>query len=132
RAKAFFKVTVGRYYTVSGKTPQIEGVLSDLPVATRYAYERIGERYLNFPLRPDRVTPAYADPLLDIEGGRRLWFQLHYLPNLQKRLTHFTQMVPVLRDHSAQRLEKNNNYQNFIKVLKGEKPAASAGATDLT
>ena len=34
-AASFFKVTVGRYYTVSGRSTQIEGVQADIVVPNR-------------------------------------------------------------------------------------------------
>ena len=49
-AATFFKVTVGRYYTVSGRTTQIEGVIADIQVPTYYSALAIGERYLQYPL----------------------------------------------------------------------------------
>ena len=41
-AASFFKVTVGRYYTVSGRTTQIDGVKADLVVPTPYSALAIG------------------------------------------------------------------------------------------
>src|SRR5262249_53796114 len=51
----FFKVTVGKYYTASGRTTQIEGVKTDIVVPTHYAPYHIGERYLEYPLSADKV-----------------------------------------------------------------------------
>ena len=50
KAQTFFKVTVGRYYTISGRSPQILGVQSDIYVPTVFSSYNIGERYLTFPL----------------------------------------------------------------------------------
>ncbi|MFS8564464.1 MAG: S41 family peptidase [Rhabdochlamydiaceae bacterium] len=44
-AASFFKVTVGRYYTVSGRSTQIAGVKADIIVPTAFAPYNIGERY---------------------------------------------------------------------------------------
>jgi len=73
-AKNFFKVTVGRYFTVSGKTTQIEGVKADIMVPSMYYPYNIGERYLENALSSDRIAPLFTDPLADIEEGRKNWF----------------------------------------------------------
>ena len=43
RSTSYFKVTVGKYYTVSGHTPQKEGVKADIVVPGRWSKEKIGE-----------------------------------------------------------------------------------------
>ena len=37
QATTYFKVTVGKYYTVSGKTPQIQGVRADIVIPSQFA-----------------------------------------------------------------------------------------------
>jgi carboxyl-terminal processing protease len=120
-ASSFFKVTVGRYYTVSGRSTQIEGVKADVVVPTAYSMLNIGERYLEFPLKNDRIPSAYTDPLTDIDPRNQQWFQKNYLPNLQKKLSLWTQMLPQLRDNSTYRLQKNKDYTFFLKVLDQDK-----------
>ncbi len=117
QAVSFFKVTVGRYYTVSGRSTQIEGVLADVVLPTVFSAYPIGERYLEYPLKSDRVPSAYVDPLLDIDQRNKNWFEKNYLPNLQKRLSTWTQMLPVLKTNNSYRLSHNNNYQLFLKTL---------------
>jgi carboxyl-terminal processing protease len=120
-AKSFFKVTVGRYYTVSGRSTQIEGVKADIIVPTAYSMLNIGERYLEYPLKNDRVPSAYVDPLTDVDQRNKAWFQKNYLPNLQKKLSLWTQMLPELKENSAYRLKQNKNYSAFLKALDQEK-----------
>lgn len=120
-ANSFFKVTVGRYYTVSGRSTQIDGVKADIIVPTAYFALNIGERYLEYPLKNDRVPSAYIDPLTDIDQRNRAWFQKNYLPNLQKKLSLWTQMLPELTANSAYRLKENKNYKSFLKALEQEK-----------
>ena len=64
-----FKVTVGKYYTVSGKTPQIRGVKADIVVPGPYDFEHIGEQYLEYSLPNDTIKPEYKDDLADVDPG---------------------------------------------------------------
>jgi carboxyl-terminal processing protease len=138
-AASFFKVTVGRYYTVSGRTTQIDGVLADINVPTSYSALAIGERYLQYPLKSDRIPSAYVDPLSDIDPRNRPWFQKNYMANLQKKISLWTQMLPQLSSNSAYRLQQNKDYVLFLGALeqsrKGERftPTAQAnwGVDDL-
>jgi carboxyl-terminal processing protease len=120
-AESFFKVTVGRYYTVSGRTPQVDGVKADIVVPTEYSVYPIGERYLAFPLKSDRIPSAYVDPLNDVDPRNRSWFQKNYLPNVQKKLSLWTQMLPELSENSAYRLKQNKDYALFLKAIGQEK-----------
>jgi carboxyl-terminal processing protease len=124
-AISFFKVTVGRYYTVSGRSTQIEGVKADIVVPTVYSAFNIGERYLEFPLMNDQVPSAYSDPLTDVDSRNKQWFQKNYLPNLQKKLSLWTQMLPQLQGNSAFRLKQNKDYVLFLKVLDQDKTKQS-------
>ncbi len=118
---SYFKVTVGRYYTVSGRTTQIDGVSADIFVPTAYSELPIGERYLEYPLKSDRIPSVYTDPLTDVDPRHKPWFQKNYLPNLQKKLSLWTQMLPELQKNSAYRLHQDKDYTLFLKVLKEEK-----------
>ncbi|MFA6502583.1 MAG: S41 family peptidase, partial [Parachlamydiales bacterium] len=68
KADYFFKVTVGKYYTVSGKTTQIEGVKADIVVPSNFSAYKIGERYLQYPLKADKMGDVYNDKLTDIDS----------------------------------------------------------------
>ena len=116
-AEIFFKVTVGRYYTVSGKSTQIEGVVADIVVPTQYAPYNIGERYLEFPLQPDQVDAAYVDSLSDLDERTRILFQKRYLPYLQRFDSFWKKALPELRQKSAQRLSKDPEFQTFLKKM---------------
>jgi carboxyl-terminal processing protease len=120
-ATSFFKVTVGRYYTVSGRSTQIEGVKADIVVPTAYSVLNIGERYLEFPLKNDQIPSAYTDPLTDVDPRNKPWFQKNYLPTLQKKLSLWTQMLPRLQSNSLFRLKKNKDYTFFLKVIEEDK-----------
>lgn len=115
--KVFFKVTVGKYYTVSGKSTQIEGVKGDILVPTHYSPFRIGEKYLDYPLPRDQMAPAFVDPLLDVEGRNKKWFQKHYLPYLQQKTLTWRKMLPILQEASGYRLEHDKNFAIYLKHL---------------
>lgn len=117
RASNFFKVTIGRYYTVSGRTTQIEGVKADIVAPTAYSVLPIGERYLEFPLKSDRIPSAYIDPLTDVDPRNKAWFQKNYIPNIQKKLSVWTQMLPQLKTNSMERIVQNKDYTLFLKAL---------------
>lgn len=114
-AGAFFKVTVGRYYTVSGRSTQIEGVQADIVVPTEFAPYNIGERYLEYPLQNDKVSPAYTDPLVDVDAQAQAWFQKNYIPYIQKKESVWRKMLSQLQKNSAYRLDHDPNFKLFLK-----------------
>jgi carboxyl-terminal processing protease len=130
-AASYFKVTVGRYYTVSGRSTQIEGVKADIVVPTSYAPYNIGERYLEYALKNDQVPPAYSDSLTDVPMNTQLWFQKNYLPYLQKRESVWVQMVSKLKNNSIYRLEHDADFQTFIKKIDQEDGEFDVGVNDL-
>lgn len=126
-ANAFYKVTVGRYYTVSGKSTQIEGVRADLFVPTIFSSYNIGECYLEYPLPNDQVTAAFIDPLSDVDPHSRSWFQKNYLPNLHPPQQYWQKVLPILKENSQKRLDSDKNFQLFLKIQeanKGRSPRA--------
>jgi carboxyl-terminal processing protease len=131
---AFFKVTIGRYYTVSGKSTQIDGVKADIIVPSSLNFEEMGEAYLEYPLPSDWVANAYQDPLSDIDPMARKWFQKYYIPTLQQKETTWEESLPQLRINSMRRVQQNQNFQLFLKEVKEKvKPidVVSFGVNDL-
>lgn len=120
-AKAFFKVTVGKYYTVSGKSTQIEGVKADILIPTPYAAYNIGERFMEYPLSNDQISPAYADPLTDLDERSKAWFHKNYLPHLQKMETFWQKILPMLKGNSSYRLSHDKNFKLFLTTLESPK-----------
>ncbi|NGX36249.1 MAG: Tail-specific protease [Candidatus Anoxychlamydiales bacterium] len=114
-ADYFFKVTVGKYYTVSGKTTQIDGVQADIIVPSNFSAFKIGEKYLKYPLKSDKVKAMYVDKLTDINGKIKSWFRQNYIPNLQKKVTFWQNLLPTLKENSQNRLSKDPNFQKFLK-----------------
>ena len=133
KSNSFFKVTIGRYYTVSGKSTQIEGVKADIVVPTALNYEKFGEGFLDFPLAADRVTPAFVDTLADLDPYAKRWFSKYYLPTVQEKVEDWTSMLVQLRENSYKRVLNNKNYQFFLKKIKKEKSEEKGdfGSNDL-
>jgi carboxyl-terminal processing protease len=114
-ADMFFKITVGRYYTVSGRSTQIDGVIADIVVPTQYAPYNIGERFLEYPLPPDSVAPAYVDLLADLDENTQKVFQKRYLPFLQRVVPQWKNILPQLKKNSAARIARNPEFQDFLR-----------------
>lgn len=112
---AYFKVTVGRYYTISGRSPQIEGVKADIIVETIFSPYNIGERYLEYPISRDQL---FLEESSDDKGSRS--FQKKYMPILQSHETSWKKMIPILKANSEKRLLKDKNYQAFLRRIHGQ------------
>lgn len=126
--KHYFKVTIGRYYTVSGKCTQLDGVPADIILPSQYYYEKLGEEYVSNPLSRDSIPPAYEDPLSDLDHRAKDIFTKFYLPSLQKRVDTWKSMVPELKKNSAKRLAKNKAFQSYLKNLEEGHSEPTAGA----
>lgn len=118
--KGEFKVTRGRYYTVSGKSPQLTGVLPDLVVPGFFSALEIGEQHALYPLDNDLIPENFHDDLSDIPVVQRDQISWLYRFNLQQRLKEYNRWVPLLKKNSKQRLEQNAFYQSFLKELSNE------------
>ncbi len=116
-AKAYYKVTVGRYYTVSGRSAQIDGIKADIVVPTELANYNIGERFLEYPLANDRMPPFYDDME---KGEEKNWLQKNYLPNPKIPIFPWAKMAPTLAQNSQERLAKDKNFALFLKTLNTE------------
>ena len=60
------KLTIQKYYRVSGGTTQLEGVKSDIVLPHPYENLPFGEREMEFPLAVDNVDPVYYELLLSL------------------------------------------------------------------
>ena len=113
-----FKVTRGRYYTVSGKTPQLTGVLSDIVVSGPLSESDVGEKFSKYPLENDHIKPNFDDDLSDIPFLKRDKIRRLYRFGLQERLTIYSNFLEKLKSNSTERLGQSNNYQNLLKEIK--------------
>lgn len=130
-----YKVTRGKYYTVSGKSPQLTGVKSDIVVPGILTEIEIGEKFSKYPLENDEISPNFEDDLSDIPLIHRKRISLLYKHNLQQKMANFTQYMGILKSNSKNRLESNKNYQNFLNEIKNKnfesKSVELFGQTDL-
>jgi len=113
---------VGKYYTVSGKTPQIQGVKSDIIVPGSFSEEHIGEQYLEYALPADQIKSEFKDDLSDVDPGLKSWYMRFYMPTIQHKTDDWDALIPTLKKNSAYRIDHNKNYQAFLRQLKGLKP----------
>jgi carboxyl-terminal processing protease len=124
-----FKVTRGRYYTVSGKSPQLQGVHSDIVVPGILSQVEIGEEFAKFPLASDEIEPHFDDDLSDLSAFQRLQLRSQYRKNLQPRLATYAPYIDLLKKNSKLRIEGNKNYQAFLTEI--EKKNFDAPEVDL-
>lgn len=116
--KGEFKVTRGRYYTVSGKTPQLVGVQSDIVAPGIFSESEVGEKYNKYPLENDKIRPNFDDDLLDVPFTQRDRIRLLYKFDLQKQLHTYDNIKERLKENSTHRQAHNANYQSFLKEVK--------------
>lgn len=113
-----YKVTRGRYYTVSGKSPQLVGVSSEIVVPGPLSESEIGEKFAKYPLETDSIKPNFEDDLSDIPVNQRDKIASLYRFNLQPKLKVYDQYLSALKTNSEIRIQNNKNYQSFLKELK--------------
>lgn len=121
-----YKVTRGKYYTVSGKSPQLTGVFSDIVVPGPLSEEEIGESFAKYPLENDSVKENFEDDLSDVPSNQKDKVAQVYKFNLQPKIDLFfkfrdglkSSYKDLLKKNSAARIEKSKNYQNFLTEIK--------------
>jgi carboxyl-terminal processing protease len=113
-----YKVTRGRYYTVSGKTPQLVGVQSDIIVPGSLCFAEIGEQYSKFPLSTDAISSHFDDTFEDVPFFQRPLLKKMYTFGRQQKTDQWTQMIPELQQRSQLRLSRNAAYQKFLEHVK--------------
>ena len=118
--KGEFKVTRGKYYTVSGKSPQLIGVVPHIIVPGFYSEAEIGEKHAKNPLQNDSIAENFNDDLSDVPAPHRDQISWLYRFNLQPKLKTYTRHLPLLRNNSKTRVEQESFYQSFLTQLKDE------------
>lgn len=113
-----YKVTRGRYYTVSGKSPQLVGVGSQIKVPGPLSESEIGEQYAKYPLSTDQIPENYHDDLSDVSIFQRDKVASLYRFNLQQKQDLYGPYLPALQKNSQERIQNNKDYQTFLKELK--------------
>jgi carboxyl-terminal processing protease len=115
--KGEYKVTRGRYYTVSGKSPQLVGVKADIVVPGLFSGMEIGEKYSKFPVESDQIAANFEDDLSDIPAIHRNQLNKIYKTNLQTIMTTYQPYLEALKKNSEDRIAQNKNYQNLLKEI---------------
>lgn len=100
------RFTVGRYYSVSGYSPQMVGVKADIVVPGIIERPMSEEEVLDGRLK-ERIDPLFQDYLDDVRLEVKGWYQEHYLPFLQKHTDRYRRWIPVLQKKSARRMQNN-------------------------
>lgn len=112
-----YKVTRNLYYTVSGKSPQLHGVQSDVSIPGVLTGLEVGEQFAKFPLENNTIESHFDDDLSDLPPAYRIQLGPMYKYNLQQRLTTYEPYLERLRMNAAKRIAGNKNYQNFLAEL---------------
>jgi len=118
--KGEYKVTRGLYYTVSGKSPQLHGVLSDIVVEGTLAYQDVGESFSKYPLQPDEISPNFEDKMEDLTLFEKIQVDRIYDQAKQARLTQLKPYIGTLKANSNLRLTSNKSYQDYLDLIQRE------------
>ena len=115
-----YKVTRGKYYTVSGKSPQLTGALADVIVPGPFHSQEVGEKFTTYPLENDAIDPLFDDDLADVPGLQHEQIAWLYRSKIQERLTTYTQHIDLLKKNADARIANNKMYQKFLKDVQKE------------
>lgn len=115
--KGEYKVTRGRYYTVSGKSPQLVGVKADIVIPGIYSQIEIGEKFAKYPLENDQIPPNFEDDLNDIPPQHKKEIQRLYKFNLQQVVPLYQPYLALLKKNCEERIKQNKNYQMLLKEI---------------
>jgi len=112
-----YKVTTRKYYTVSGKSPQLVGVKADIVVPGIFSTADIGEKFAKYPLENDKISANFEDPLDDIPFIHRYQAAKMFKFDPQVVTDVFLKHLPILKKNSEIRLKDHKDYQEFIKQI---------------
>ncbi len=127
----YFKVTVGKYYTVSGKTPEEKGVKSNIVIPGPTMLNGDNTSLQEVSISPaDTVEPEFLDDLGDVRPETKPWFLKYYIPKLQPPEDHWNKVLPQLVKNSHERIKNNKNYQLLLKKKSGAAESEEAGEED--
>ena len=109
-----YVITRGKYYTVSGKTPQLVGVQSDIVVPGELCFLEIGEEYTKYPLENDEIAPNFDDSLQDVSFFQRNRIRRIYEAQVHKPFFNMLEPLNELKENSRKRLSSNKLYNLFF------------------
>jgi carboxyl-terminal processing protease len=115
--KGEYKVTRGRYYTVSGKSPQLVGVQADITIPGYLSFMDVGEKFSKFPVSSDEIPPSFEDSLSDVSPLHRSQIRRLYKFDKQGIVDEYGPYLSTLKSNSEARIRDNKNYQNFLAEI---------------
>lgn len=113
---AFYKVTVGRYYTASGKSTQIHGVPADIVLPSHFAGYHIGERYLEYPLPNDRIQ-SFITPAGEHDKDGENWLGREFGYQFDQKSPRLTHLISHLREKSEERQFSDPQFNKYLTEL---------------
>lgn len=116
-AKYFYKVTIGKYFTASGRSTQIRGAKADIVIPSIYHSYHVGEKYLQYSLPQEKINGAFEDSLEDLDDKEKRILQRYYLPYLQRRVLYWNKMVPLLKTNSLYRQSNDTLFVDYLKKI---------------
>lgn len=96
------KVTTGLFYIPGGNSTQHRGVSSDISFPSPFSTDDIGEKWLDYSLKPDEVKPFLSKEA----NSTNLWKPV------------LTTEVEKLKILSQERVKKNEKFADIVKELK--------------
>ncbi len=113
------RYTVGRFYTVSGYSPQRLGVKADIVIPGMRKQGSSEEEAADGRLQ-QKIDPLFHDSLDDVQLEVKGWYQEHYLPFIQEPTDRYRRWIPVLQKKSTVRMR-----QNPLWAILAQKPASA-------
>lgn len=118
--KGEYRVTLGLYFTVSGKSPQLVGVVPDIEIPGPFCQTEVGERFQRFPLNSNQIPAHFKDDLADLNLWEQLQLGINYRSNQQKIIETYRQFLPILKENVENRLKQNMGHQFLMKYVKNK------------
>lgn len=117
RAAYPFKVTIGRYYTISGRSTQLRGVQADIVVPTVYSPYLIGEKYLEYPLSGDNLTFQVGKMGKSSQSALSEELTRLFRYSLSARERGVRRHLPALIEKSRYRMSSDPRYHQMLMNL---------------
>jgi carboxyl-terminal processing protease len=97
------RYTVGKFYSVSGVSPNGAGVKADIVLP---GFPKKGAHDISAPSLPETLPAEFNDTLEDIKGAARFQYKKYYMPYLQERERKYRKLISLLKAKSHARMKK--------------------------
>lgn len=128
--KGEYKITRGRYYTTSGKSPQLVGVKPDIEVYSPFRFMKIGEEFSTYPLSNESIPSYFENPNLFtpnipqekdwLKNIQNIFSRASFIQNFQKKDDFLAISIHFLQKNSKNRLLQSKEYQEYITSLQNK------------